>query len=192
MMRPHCHSEHGPVAADDYKLTPSEIAQVLGASAEYKVSEVADRNAGIRIEDQQTTPAFLSASGEVIRATDSGTVLGVQALAFAQSSRRINSSIRHLFEQLRRPRYRASERWIGLHRRLATPDRRCNVGLAFTQPEPCRRLARSNFECLQRGYQHHCTWRLVHPRDLGIRTAIHQSGTQPRCGSARSTRRRPS
>ena len=32
---------------EDYKLTPSEIAQVLGTSAEYKVSEVADRNAGI-------------------------------------------------------------------------------------------------------------------------------------------------
>ena len=33
--------------ADQYKLTPSEVAQVLGTSAEYKVSEVADRNAGI-------------------------------------------------------------------------------------------------------------------------------------------------
>lgn len=33
--------------ANDYKLTPSEIAQVLGSAAEYKVSEVADRNAGI-------------------------------------------------------------------------------------------------------------------------------------------------
>jgi amidase len=33
--------------ADDYKLTPSEVAQVLGSAAEYKVSEVADRNAGI-------------------------------------------------------------------------------------------------------------------------------------------------
>jgi acetamidase/formamidase len=32
---------------DDYKLTPSEVAQVLGTAAEYKVSEVADRNAGI-------------------------------------------------------------------------------------------------------------------------------------------------
>jgi amidase len=32
---------------DDYKLTASEIAQVLGTSAEYKVGEVADRNAGI-------------------------------------------------------------------------------------------------------------------------------------------------
>jgi len=32
---------------DEYKLTPSEIAQVLGTAAEYKVSEVADRNAGI-------------------------------------------------------------------------------------------------------------------------------------------------
>ncbi|HEV2380070.1 MAG TPA: acetamidase/formamidase family protein [Terriglobia bacterium] len=33
--------------ADQYKLTPSEVAQVMGTSAEYKVSEVADRNAGI-------------------------------------------------------------------------------------------------------------------------------------------------
>ncbi len=32
---------------DDYKLTASEIAQVLGTAAEYKVSEVADRNAGV-------------------------------------------------------------------------------------------------------------------------------------------------
>jgi amidase len=32
---------------DDFKLTPSEAAEVLGTSAEYKVSEVADRNAGI-------------------------------------------------------------------------------------------------------------------------------------------------
>jgi amidase len=32
---------------DDYKLTPSEVAQVLGTAAEYKVSEVADRNAGM-------------------------------------------------------------------------------------------------------------------------------------------------
>jgi hypothetical protein len=31
----------------DYKLTASEVAQVLGASAEYRISEVADRNAGI-------------------------------------------------------------------------------------------------------------------------------------------------
>jgi hypothetical protein len=31
----------------DYKLTPSEIAQVLGSAAEYKISEVADRNVGI-------------------------------------------------------------------------------------------------------------------------------------------------
>jgi amidase len=32
---------------NDYNLTPSELAQVLGTAAEYKVSEVADRNAGI-------------------------------------------------------------------------------------------------------------------------------------------------
>jgi amidase len=33
--------------AEDYKLSPSEIAMVLGSSAEYKVSEVADRNVGM-------------------------------------------------------------------------------------------------------------------------------------------------
>jgi acetamidase/formamidase len=47
---------------DDYKLTPSEIAQVLGTAAEYKVSEVADRNAGIVLKInkdrlQSLTPA---------------------------------------------------------------------------------------------------------------------------------------
>jgi acetamidase/formamidase len=31
----------------DYKLTPSEVAQVLGSASEIKVSEAADRNAGI-------------------------------------------------------------------------------------------------------------------------------------------------
>jgi len=35
---------------EQYKLTPSEVAQVLGTSAEYKVSEVADRNAGIVVK----------------------------------------------------------------------------------------------------------------------------------------------
>ena len=32
---------------EEYKLTPSEAAQVLGSSAEYRISEVADRNAGV-------------------------------------------------------------------------------------------------------------------------------------------------
>jgi len=32
---------------EDYKLSASEVAQVLGTSAEYRISEVADRNAGI-------------------------------------------------------------------------------------------------------------------------------------------------
>ena len=35
---------------DDYKLNASEVAQVLGTAAEYKVSEAADRNAGIVIK----------------------------------------------------------------------------------------------------------------------------------------------
>jgi len=32
---------------DKYALTPTEVAEVMGSSAEYKVSEVADRNAGV-------------------------------------------------------------------------------------------------------------------------------------------------
>jgi acetamidase/formamidase len=52
----------GQWLTDDYKLTPSEIAQVLGTAAEYKVSEVADRNAGIVLKInkdrlQSLTPA---------------------------------------------------------------------------------------------------------------------------------------
>ena len=35
---------------DEYKLSPSEVAQVLGTAAEYKVSEVADRNAGMVVK----------------------------------------------------------------------------------------------------------------------------------------------
>ncbi|WP_263381223.1 hypothetical protein [Granulicella arctica] len=31
----------------DYALTPSEIAQVLGSSAEYVIAEIADRDAGV-------------------------------------------------------------------------------------------------------------------------------------------------
>lgn len=33
--------------AQDYQLTPSEIAELLGVGAEYEVSEVADRNVGV-------------------------------------------------------------------------------------------------------------------------------------------------
>lgn len=32
---------------DDYAFTPSEVAQVIGTAAEYRISEVADRNSGI-------------------------------------------------------------------------------------------------------------------------------------------------
>ena len=31
----------------DYKLTPTEIAQFLGVASEYHISEIADRNAGV-------------------------------------------------------------------------------------------------------------------------------------------------
>ncbi len=46
--------------ADDYKLTPSEIAQVLGTSSQYKVSEVADRNAGVVLKIDKSRLATLT------------------------------------------------------------------------------------------------------------------------------------
>ncbi len=33
--------------AKDYGLTPSEIGQLLGVATEYRIAEVADRNAGV-------------------------------------------------------------------------------------------------------------------------------------------------
>jgi amidase len=36
--------------AADYSLTPTEVAQVLGTASQYKVAEVADRNAGIALK----------------------------------------------------------------------------------------------------------------------------------------------
>ena len=47
--------------AEDYKLTPSEVAQVLGTASEYKVSEVADRNAGVVIKINKERLAGLGA-----------------------------------------------------------------------------------------------------------------------------------
>ena len=46
--------------AEDYKLTPSEIAQVLGTAAEYHVSEVADRNAGVILKINKARLATLT------------------------------------------------------------------------------------------------------------------------------------
>ncbi|HWY43628.1 MAG TPA: acetamidase/formamidase family protein [Candidatus Sulfotelmatobacter sp.] len=45
---------------EDYKLTSSEVAQVLGTSSEYKVSEVADRNAGIVLKINKERLASLA------------------------------------------------------------------------------------------------------------------------------------
>ena len=50
--------------AEDYKLTPSEVAQVLGTSAEYRVSEVADRNAGIVLKISKERLAMIGAAAK--------------------------------------------------------------------------------------------------------------------------------
>ena len=51
---------------EQYGLRPSEAAEVLGTSAEYKVSEVADRNAGVALkinkERLQALPAATSSN----------------------------------------------------------------------------------------------------------------------------------
>lgn len=48
----------------DYKLNASEIAQVLGTAAEYKISEVADRNAGIVLKINKERLKALQASSK--------------------------------------------------------------------------------------------------------------------------------
>jgi amidase len=49
---------------EEYKLTPSELAQVLGTSAEYKVSEVADRNAGMVLKINKERLKALASAGK--------------------------------------------------------------------------------------------------------------------------------
>jgi acetamidase/formamidase len=49
---------------EEYKLTPSELAQVLGTSAEYKVSEVADRNAGMVLKINKERLKALTAAAK--------------------------------------------------------------------------------------------------------------------------------
>jgi amidase len=46
--------------SDRYKLTPSEVAQVLGTAAEYRISEVADRNAGVVLKISKDRLAVLT------------------------------------------------------------------------------------------------------------------------------------
>jgi amidase len=48
--------------AEDYNLNPSEIAQVIGTAAEYKVSEVADRNSGVVLKLRKDLLAPLRAA----------------------------------------------------------------------------------------------------------------------------------
>ncbi|HTR04182.1 MAG TPA: acetamidase/formamidase family protein [Thermoanaerobaculia bacterium] len=45
---------------DRYKLTPSEVGQVLGTAAEYRISEVADRNAGVVLKISKERLATLA------------------------------------------------------------------------------------------------------------------------------------
>jgi acetamidase/formamidase len=43
----------------DYKLSTSEVAQVLGVAAQYKIAEVADRNAGVVLKMKKSLVAQL-------------------------------------------------------------------------------------------------------------------------------------
>jgi amidase len=44
----------------DYKLMPSEVAQVLGVLSQYKVAEVADRNSGVALKISKSRLASLT------------------------------------------------------------------------------------------------------------------------------------
>jgi acetamidase/formamidase len=45
----------------DYKLTASEVGQVLGVASQYKIAEVADRNVGVILKIRKSTLAKLGA-----------------------------------------------------------------------------------------------------------------------------------
>ena len=45
---------------DQYKLTPSEVSQLLGVAADYHISEVADRNAGVVLKIARSKLSSLS------------------------------------------------------------------------------------------------------------------------------------
>jgi len=49
---------------EDYKLTPSEAAIVMGSSVEYRISEVADRNVGVVARLRKDRVAMLEKGGE--------------------------------------------------------------------------------------------------------------------------------
>jgi len=49
---------------DEYKLTASEAAVVMGSSVEYRISEVADRNAGVVAKLRKDRLAMLEKGGE--------------------------------------------------------------------------------------------------------------------------------
>ena len=44
----------------DYNLTASEAAQVLGVASQYKIAEVADRNAGVVLKLRKSLLAQLA------------------------------------------------------------------------------------------------------------------------------------
>lgn len=48
----------------DYHLTPSELAEVMGTAVEYRISEVADRNAGVVAKLSKARLSTLSGSGK--------------------------------------------------------------------------------------------------------------------------------
>ena len=50
--------------AEDYKLTPSEVAEFLGTSAHYHLSEVADRNAGVVLRIEKARLKGLAYAGK--------------------------------------------------------------------------------------------------------------------------------
>lgn len=57
---------------DRYKLTPSEVSQFLGVAADYHVSEVADRNAGVVLKIAKSKLSMLTAPQAVLGDDPSG------------------------------------------------------------------------------------------------------------------------
>jgi Acetamidase/Formamidase family len=98
---------------DEYKLTPSEVAQVLGTSAEYKVSEVADRNAGIVLKINKERLKSLANCEEL---KERERLSPIQKRQPAKSPRRRNA-----YNRNHRPPHSPMIRPLSLHGRLMPP-----------------------------------------------------------------------
>ena len=109
---------------ETYGLTLTEVAEVLGSSAEYKVSEVADRNAGVVLKTNKDRLQSLPLPSKV-----------VQVSARQQPNATFGGSFSPGYAAGHEKREFREESRVRNPRRLPSADRN-HVGLLDTSPGP--------------------------------------------------------